>query len=103
MTDARSAAAARPRDLATGLAVTALAAVAALWFVPAHTNLSATVGNDIAPAFMPLLCVAIIAMLGLAMVARALVVGADAPMPDGDEAIAGSPVAPRQVAADLAV
>lgn len=100
---ARATAAAPRSDLATGLAVTAVAAVAALWFVPVHTNLAPTVGNDIAPAFMPLVCVGIITVLGLTMVMRALLGRADGPASGGDEEIGRDRATPWQVAADLAV
>ena len=102
---AQAGAALRRSDLAGGLAVTALAAVAGLWFVPSNVNLVATAGNDIAPAFMPLVCVAIAGVLGLVMVARALLhpAGAGGAEAGGDEDIGDHRPAPRQVVADLAV
>ncbi|MEQ8818234.1 MAG: tripartite tricarboxylate transporter TctB family protein [Thalassobaculum sp.] len=102
---AQAGASVRRSDLAGGLAVTALAAVAGLWFVPANVNLAATAGNDIAPAFMPLVCVAIAGVLGLVMTARALLhpAGAGGAEAGGDEEIGDQRPAPRQVVADLAV
>lgn len=93
---------ARP-DLAAGLVVTGLAAVGGLWFVPANTNPVATAGNDIAPAFMPLLCVGIIAVLGLALLARSVLGRVADPATGDDEAVGDMATTSRQVAGDLAV
>lgn len=96
--------AARRPDVTAGAAVTGLAALATFWFVPAHVNLVPTAGNDIAPAFMPLVCSGLALVLGIVMLVRGLMAGPDAvtaePEPDEE---GGRPATARQVVNDLAI